>query len=506
MIKQLFGKISQLGAKPQSSPLRQRPAVIGGLSDDLGVDGLLSWFERYQYVDDVLAKAGLGVNDLGKLLDDDEIAGCWEKRTLAVEQRPWGLSEPESELSKFVYDALMPHWAGLVSELMQSVIYGSSCPQITYKQDGGKWMISHYISTPATSLLFDKGGSAYVRINGVERKINDYDELRLKLFPVVRRRTAQRPAGTAILSSLWWVALLRTNTWQYWARFLERFGSPLLVGKAAQGMTMDGRTSVDAMAAALHHAVNAGVVTVATDEDVMAIGSAGNGETFRAADAAINARIQRRILGQTLTSDAGGVGSQALGNVHNQIRMEIIAADVALVLPVMQKIINALVEINYPSQNPPTLNIETGTLLSKDRADRDLVLTQTGVKFTRDYYIRAYDFEDGDIVPDLQNTAQNQQLGGCAGLVNLSGDSVDGGQQQLDGLINDAIAQAGDPADYGELKTIVLSAKSPDDLIDKLLAWHDETNSDVVFSDALAALLFAADINGYESADAGLQQ
>lgn len=94
MIKQLFGKILQLGSKPQSLPLRQRPAVIGGLSDDLGVDGIISWFERYQYVDDVLAKAGLGVNDLGKLFDDDEIASCWKNARWLLSNARGGYPTP----------------------------------------------------------------------------------------------------------------------------------------------------------------------------------------------------------------------------------------------------------------------------------------------------------------------------------------------------------------------------------------------------------------------------
>lgn len=496
--------------KSSPTPTQRHIPATGNLSEDYSVDGVIRWFERFQYVDEALIKAGLSVDNLEKLLDDDEIASAWEKRTLAVEQRTWGLTEPESPISMFVWEQLQPHYTALVGELMRSVLYGMTCPQITYKQVGAQWHISHYTPHRTSAFTVDKTGAVYVRIQGNEYRIDQHPELRLKFYPIINRRTASKPAGTALLSSLYWVALLRTNTWEFWARYLERFGAPMLLGKAAQGMTMDGRSTVDAMASMLSQAINAGVAVVSNDEDVTAITSAGNGEAFKSAQAAINERIQRRILGQTLTSGTQGIGSQALGEVHNDVRNEIVAADVALIQPVMQRIINSLVEINYPNATPPQLTIETGATLSRDRAERDKVLFDSGVRFTRDYYLRAYEFEQADIEAVGQSAAGGFGMQGSAGIklasnggFVLSSVAIDAGQQELDSLVDDAIKAAGSPVDYAALREVVLSSTNPDDLSEKLAAWYEKTQPEQAYTDSLAALLFAGDILGYERADKG---
>ncbi|MEB4590013.1 DUF935 family protein [Candidatus Thiothrix sp. Deng01] len=503
-------------SKPQP-PARQRPAA-GALSEDYSVDGVIRWFERFQYVDEALLKAGLSIDDLEKLLDDDEIASCWEKRSLAVEQRPWGLSDPESEVAIFVWEQLQPHYTALVGEFMRAVLYGMTCPQITYRQDGGKWVIAHYQPHRTTAYATDNTGAVYVRINGQEHRVDAHPDLRLKFFPVIHRRTAGKPAGTALLSSLYWVVLLRTHTWEFWARYLERFGAPLLLGKAAQGMTADGTSTVDAMAAMLASAVNAGVAVVSNDEDVTAISSAGNGESFRAAQQAINERIQRRILGQTLTSGTQGVGSQALGEVHNDVRNEIVAADVAMIRPALQAVINALVEINFPGTQPPTLTIETGATLAKDRADRDKVLFDSGVRFSRDYYIKNYEFEDEDIEEVGASQTQavlsghqkrpmepvTQHAGAGFALAGTEGDAADEWQQELDRIADEAIRLAGSPVNYEELRGLIAKAKSPDDLAERLSNWYESVQPEQQYTDALAALLFAADILGYEQAEIGV--
>ncbi len=503
-----------MGGKSEQKPDRASPAG-GNLAEDYSVDGIIRWFERFKYVDEVLAKAGLSVDDLEKLLDDDEIASAWEKRTLAVEQRPWSISDPESEISIFVWSQLKPHYAALAGEFLRSVLYGLSCPQITYKQVGKQWHISHYTPNVTRSFSVDSSGAVYVYINGQEVGINQNDTLRLKFFPVLHRRTAKKPAGTALLSSLYWVALLRTNTWEFWARFLERFGSPLLLGKAALGTTSDGRSSIDAMADMLAGAVNSGVAVIGNDEDVTAIGSTGNGEAFNSAQDKINERIQRRILGQTLTSGTQGVGSQALGTVHNDVRNEIVASDVSLILPALQSLVNALVEINYPGKEPPTISIETGASLSKDRADRDKLLYDTGVRFTKDYYIRAYDLEAEDIEQVTENTSgaasamlqadKGRTLAATQGFKLSAGqqEKIVQGQQELDRLADEAIKAAGSPVDYEALKAVVLSAKNPDDLAEKLAGWYETTHPETRYVDALGALMFAADIHGYEVAEEG---
>jgi phage gp29-like protein len=53
----------------------------------------------------------------------------------------------------------------------------------------------------------------------------------LKFFLTRRKPTFKQPYGDPLLSKLYWLWFFRTNTTKFWVKFLERFGSPILLGK-----------------------------------------------------------------------------------------------------------------------------------------------------------------------------------------------------------------------------------------------------------------------------------
>jgi phage gp29-like protein len=306
------------------------------------------------------------------------------------------------------------------------------------------------------------------------------------------------------------VWFLRGNVWQYWARHLERFGSPQWVGKAATGFDpATGKTNAESMAEMLAYAVASGVVVVGNDEEAQAVDVSGNGgASFETADKRIAGRIQKRILGQTLTTETSGTGSYAMASVHDDVRQEIAAADIALITPAIQAIVNSLVELNYPGTVPPIFAIEHQTGLNEDRAKRDVDLYGQGVRFTQEYYTRVYDFDAAEITIDSTQPARPMQFKHIPQQANrfmfADNQPVDQGQLELDAMLSDALQQAGSSIEADALKAIVLKAKNPDDLADRLVKFYDETTPDGNYVDTLAALLFAADVLGYEQADMGV--
>jgi phage gp29-like protein len=53
----------------------------------------------------------------------------------------------------------------------------------------------------------------------------------LKFFLTRRKPTFKQPYGDPLLSKLYWLWFFRTNTTKFWVKFLERFGTPILLGK-----------------------------------------------------------------------------------------------------------------------------------------------------------------------------------------------------------------------------------------------------------------------------------
>ena len=112
----------------------------------------------------------------------------------------------------------------------------------------------------------------------------------------------------------------------------------------------------------------------------------------------MNAEISKAILGQTLTTEISNKGSYAASNTHMGVRKDIIEADKKLVERTLNELIRWVYEINFAQQN----NIPIFSMWKEEDVDlalaqRDKILSETGVKFTKEYLMRTYGFEEKDI-------------------------------------------------------------------------------------------------------------
>lgn len=479
-------------------------AVIGDLKKGFDPLNAVVSLESNDYIYQAMLDNGIHFSKLKFLLDDDEIGGAWSKRSLAVEHRKFSLTDTESEAGLFIWDELIKWYKPLSAEFLRSVMFGLACPEIVYKHDDqGRLVIDYIIQHDISRFGVDTAGRVYVSINGARQAVHEHETLKHKLFPLVYKRTHDRPAGNPLLVSLVWCWFLRSNVWDYWARYLERFGSPQWLGKAAQGFDVEtGLTNAEAMAEMLALAISSGVVVVGTEEDATAIdASSGGGESFNIADQRLSARVQKRILGQTLTTENTGTGSYAMARIHKDVSEEIAADDGMLITPAIQAVIDSLLILNYPDAKPVLFSIESDSGLGEARAKRDLDLYAQGVRFTDTYYSNHYDLEPDEFKVTEQAVPMPGQFSAPA-LSSLA--FSEAAQDEVEALAGDAIRQAGNVVSAHDLKAIVLAAKNADDLADRLAKHYDKTAPEQTFSDVLAAMLFAADILGYEQADKGL--
>ncbi len=141
---------------------------------------------------------------------------------------------------------------------------------------------------------------------------------------------------------------------------------PIRIGKYGAGATKDEKQTLkralaeighnaagimpESMSIELHNAANAG-------------GASGNNPFLQMVDWCEKS-IARLILGQTLTSGADGKSStNALGNVHNEVRRDLLVSDVKqLGQTFTQQIILPYLLINFPNVDPtriPTFEFDT---------------------------------------------------------------------------------------------------------------------------------------------------
>lgn len=113
------------------------------------------------------------------------------------------------------------------------------------------------------------------------------------------------------------------------AEFLEIYGLPLRLGKYAAGASDDEKTRLLQAVVGIGHNA-AGIIPMGTEIDFQNA-SAGTEVPFVAMMTRMDGIQSKIIVGQTLTSGEGQHGTQALGTVHNEVRLDIMAADAELI-------------------------------------------------------------------------------------------------------------------------------------------------------------------------------
>ncbi|MEY2689769.1 MAG: hypothetical protein RL375_3968, partial [Pseudomonadota bacterium] len=169
-------------------------------------------------------------------------------------------------------------------------------------------------------------------------------------------------ARQSLARVLAWPYLYKNFATRDLAEFLEIYGLPMRVGKYPAGAGDKEKLALLQAVTQIGHNA-AGIIPQGMLLEFQAA-AAGTEVPFAAMMDRMDAAQSKAILGQTLTASEGQHGTQALGNVHNEVRMDIRAADARLMeRSFTQQILRPLVALNAPGANPlrcPTLKLDTG--------------------------------------------------------------------------------------------------------------------------------------------------
>lgn len=138
------------------------------------------------------------------------------------------------------------------------------------------------------------------------------------------------------------------------AEFLEIYGLPVRLGKYPAGASdAEKRKLLQAVVGIGHNA--GGIIPQSMALDLLNAAD-GNEGPFRTMWHGMDAVQSKIILGQTLSSSEGQHGTQALGNVHNEVRHDIQASDAKRVAATLTaQLVAPMVLLNIPGANPRRL-------------------------------------------------------------------------------------------------------------------------------------------------------
>lgn len=470
--------------------------------------------------DEALRRAGITRAQLRAVEMDDEVTAALDTRREAVVGTPWRLEGGAARWREELRAELAPHMEALLRGAFAAVPYGYSVLEVVYRNDGGgsgqsagqSAGIARVIERPFEHFTPQADGiTAHFLAPDAPPEGRPMDPRKCLL--TVRQPSARNPYGEALLSRAYWPWFFRQHGWQYWMRWLERYGTPMLLAKTSG--------DVDKMAQSLAAAQAGSVLAVGMGDEVQAMAAATGTAHFSEFDAILCRRFQKLILGQTLTTDASSGGSYSAAKVADAVRQDRRNADLRLVAATVQRLVDALWQFNARAGAAPRFVMADDTGLERGRAERDAILTEkVGVRLTPEYVANAYDLEPGDFTmtgpaqDGPQDARQGTQKNGAGAPDEPEGGAGQGagkfsaagaGQARKYSAVQQGIEdglqrlEVTDPIDPELIRRAVLAARDEEDLRQRLALLVDEI--DPRFAQALERASFAAAVLGYVAAD-----
>jgi len=288
---------------------------------------------------------------------DAHIIGEISKRRNVILEADFDLKPASDDakdvrIAEDVEEMLQNHtdWSEVIVSLQDAVGKGFSAFELEWDVSEGQAAIENFKFLEQKRFMFTDGVGV---LSDVPRLVTDNDPMGIEIpaFKVMMHRYGGL-SGNVVRSGIyricaWWY-LFKNYSIKDWVIFCEVYGMPLRLGKYDQGASENDINALEIAVRTLGTDA-AGVISKATEIEFIT-GSKGSVSTDLYKDLAsfANKEMSKAILGATLTADSDGKGSYALGNVHNDVRIDLINADCrAIAATVRDQLIRPYVGFNY---------------------------------------------------------------------------------------------------------------------------------------------------------------
>jgi phage gp29-like protein len=377
--------------------------------------------------DIVLKKQGKDIKIYKELLCDPHVFACVQSRKAGVQSLEWEINrgadkDKNVELITEILKKIDIY--KLINDILNATLFGFQPIEIMWNKVGGLILPAELKAKPPEWFCFDTENNLRFRSKG---NYNG-EELPDKKFLCPQNNPSyDNPYGERILSKVFWPVTFKKGGMKFWVVFTEKYGMPHLVGKHPRGA---GKEETETLASLLEDMVTDAIAVIPDDSsvEIKEANKTSSADIFEKLIDKMNAEISKAILGQTLTTEIGSQGSYAASNTHMQVRKDLIDADKKLVETTVNQLIRWIYELNFKSSDIPNFEMYEIEDVDLNLARRDKILSETGVKFTKEYFIKNYGFEEEDLEISSPPAVENAEF------KQFSDEPVTEGQAQLEEL------------------------------------------------------------------------
>ena len=345
--------------------------------------------------DIVLKKQGKDMKVYKELLCDSHVFACVQSRKAGVLSLEWeinrGLDKDETA-EKVIETIKKLDIYKFINDILDATLFGFQPIEIIWGRVDNLVLPIELKAKPSEWFCFDDENQLKFRTK--EHYFGE--ELPPKKFLCPQTNPSyENPYGERTLSRVFWPVTFKKGGLKFWVIFTEKYGIPHLIGKHPRGASEE---ETDRLAGLLEQMVQDAIAVIPDDSsvEIQEANKSSSAEIFEKLMDKMNAEISKAILGQTLTTEVGSTGSYAASNTHFAVRQDIIDADKKMVEKTINKLIQWIYEINFSNKDIPVFEMFEVEDIDLGLAQRDKILSETGVKFTKDYFIKNYGLEEED--------------------------------------------------------------------------------------------------------------
>jgi phage gp29-like protein len=373
-------------------------------------------FKYLNRTDPIILKKSLGKDYTfyDDMVDKDPIIrSCLQTRKRAVQKLGWdvlpympeGAKEPtprDLEVAQNLRLIIkrMKNFSYNIYETLSAYEHGFSVSEIMFRIDPDFVVISDIKHRCPNYFRFnEEGGLLYTTVQHPTGILLPPEKFIVYTFDP----RYEDPYGNAMLRTAYWPYWFKTNLIKFLLLYAERFGQPTVVGQYPRGMTEQERATLLEQLEQIQNDTRGIIPEGSIVNFLEAVKD--NQAMFRGSIEYFDDQMRLIILGQTLTSSEGQrSGSLALGNVHEGVRSDILAADAEdLSYSLTEQVLNPLIDYNFGNlPNRPRLVIPyreaAGSLQEAETVSK---LVSTGLQIGTSYVYERFQIpkpEEGEEV------------------------------------------------------------------------------------------------------------
>lgn len=388
-------KVSKTTVKLNADDQKISKSAMSAMFRKVDIDQMFDKMAYYYNPSDLVRKLG-GVRQFQKLLIDIDIKSCIDKRLAALSDTNLVWEGKDKGNVDFFTELFKPHEDQLKSDYWYTTFNGIGVEQILYNENGEKkvtgfrreefWRFMPEENLREVKVLFSSDRSLINTILPWG-----------KWVVTTYNATSSKRMGEPLAENLIQPWIFKCTDWDNWIDFLKRFSNGYVHAK------VDGladQSEADEWRSKLEQAGKSAILVTDKNPDISMIMPNRDSTIYKDLDSMLVGKMQRLILGETLTSQMEQRGSSGAAAIHNDVRLEKTRADIKFLEKCFNETMKQIAAVFEIQGELPEAKIIYETGVDNELAQRDQTLSGIGVKFTKKYFVNNYGLEEDDFEVD----------------------------------------------------------------------------------------------------------